>query len=57
MNQEQLKGVIKYLETLLNQGCNISPINKKKYVNVEILRNDLEIAREILKTRKEFNIK
>lgn len=57
MNQEQLKGVIKYLETLLNQDCNISPINKKKYVEVEILRHDLEIAREILKTRKEFNIK
>ncbi|MBO7735176.1 MAG: hypothetical protein J6S67_21610 [Methanobrevibacter sp.] len=57
MNQEQLKGVIKYLETLLNQDCNISIINNKKYVEMKILKSDLEIAREILKTRKEFNIK
>lgn len=57
MNQEQLKGVIKYLETILNQECYITINNKKKYVEIEILRHDLETAREILRTRKELNIK
>lgn len=57
MNQEQLNGVIKYLESLLNQDCNINIINKKKYVEMEILKSDLEIAREILKIRKEYGIK
>ena len=57
MNREELKGVIKYLETLLYQDINIVPINNKNYVEVKILRSDLEIAREILKTRKEYGIK